>query len=486
MELSEKQKQQVAPKLIMTNNKVTYNADNANLEAVAPRGALDILKYLNDAGYEAYLVGGCVRDVLMGEKPHDWDVTTSATPDEMKAVLNNNYKSFDTGLQHGTVTFVADNGEAYEVTTFRVDGEYSDGRHPDDVTFTKNVEDDLARRDFTVNAIAWNPKVGLVDPFDGVEDLKNSVLRGVGDPVKRFHEDGLRVMRAVRFAATKELMMEANTADAVHSCVDCLEPVSRERVYGELMTLLKAKNSEHLFDIMNEYADVVFSALPEMKDAYGYDQGNPNHSMTLWEHSLTTCCSLPAGNPLLRFTGLMHDIGKLYTRSVDENGVAHYYGHMEKGAEVAENACRRLKMSNEETEYVSTLVSIHDFRPYADAPKRCRRLYARLNGDNELLEDCLTLMNADINAHSEEAATRSGAKFVEGVKVLREEVSKMETLKVSDLVFGGNDLMEMGYKPGPLFSQVLNTLLEEVVDGDLKNEYNELRERAVVLAEEMC
>lgn len=283
-----------------------------------PAGVSGIMLQLHAAGYEAYAVGGCVRDALLGREPHDWDMTTNATPDRMKEAVS--FRSFDTGLKHGTVTFVVD-GEPIEVTTFRSDGEYSDGRHPDSVSFAQTLEEDLARRDFTVNAMAWSPDTGVVDCFGGMDDLEAKSLRCVGDAGKRFSEDGLRVMRALRFAATYGFRIEGDTARAAHDKKWMLDAVSRERISTELWKMMAAPDGGHLRQIVDEFHDVLFQVMPELAPTYGFDQENPHHDRDLWTHLLDTMAAIEP-DPALRLAALLHDIGKPSAKTYGDDGVA--------------------------------------------------------------------------------------------------------------------------------------------------------------------
>lgn len=466
----------------MPNTKPTIIQDiDERMRAAAPKDALDIIEHLNHAGYDAYLVGGCVRDTLEGATPHDWDITTAATPQQMKEAVP--YHAIDTGLAHGTITFMVD-GEPYETTVFRTDGDYTDGRHPDNVSFAATVEEDLARRDFTVNAMAWSPSRGLVDPYGGADDLRDNSLRAVGDPLARFQEDGLRVMRAVRFASTHGYEIEDNTAAAMHDSLDMLSHVSAERITSEFLKTLGAADGEHMARTFDKFKDVMFSAVPELSalDEMG-DQENPNHDRSLFQHALDTMSSLPA-DPVLRFTGLVHDIGKPASKSFDEEGVAHYYGHMEEGQKIVEQMCRRMKMSADDTEKMSFLVANHDLRP-RETEKSARRFIVKM-GTQERLDDMLSLMEADIRSHSPEAVERVLPRFNAAKEFIAKEQEKQMALKVSDLAINGHDLMEMGYKPGPAMGAALNEMFAAVIDGELENNKKALEQRARTISQELA
>lgn len=453
---------------------------DAAMLAAAPNDALDIIEHLTQAGYDAYLVGGCVRDTLEGASPHDWDITTSATPEQMKEAVP--YRSIDTGLQHGTITFMV-GGEPYETTVFRTDGEYSDGRHPDSVEFASTVEADLARRDFTVNAMAWSPSRGLVDPYDGFGDLEKNQLRGVGEPKKRFEEDGLRVMRAVRFASTHGYDIEENTARAMHETLPMLDAVSAERVTSEFMKTMGAADGQHMADIFSEFRDVMFKAVPELSALDEMeDQDNSNHDRTLLQHSLDTMAKLPA-YPLLRLAGLVHDIGKPSTKTEGEDGQSHYYGHMDAGRDIVEAMCVRMKMSNEESARLAFLVGNHDNRP-RETEKSARRFLVKM-GTDEMLSDMLALMEADISTHSPDAVERVMPRFRKACSLIEQEHEKSLAMKVSDLAVNGNVLMDMGYAPGPALGAALNEMFSLVVDGEMENDEETLRAYAEKVKEEL-
>lgn len=452
---------------------------NAAMRAAAPADALSIIEHLDAAGYDAYLVGGCVRDTLEGERPHDWDITTSATPEQMKKCVP--YKFVDTGLRHGTITFMV-GGEPYETTVFRTEGEYSDGRHPDSVEFASTVEEDLARRDFTVNAMAWSPARGLVDPHDGFGDLTEGKLRGVGDAKERFEEDGLRIMRAVRFAATHGYDIEEGTARGMHEALDMLDAISAERITTEFLKTMGAPDGEHMAEIFDEFKDVMLKAVPELAALEGFEQGNPNHDRSLWQHSLDTMAALPA-DPVMRFAGLVHDIGKPASQTFGADGVAHYYGHMDEGRKIVDAMCERMKMSNVDAERMGFLVANHDNRP-RETEKSARRFLVKM-GSDERLSDMLALMEADISTHSPEAVARVMPRFKEACSLIETEKAKSLAMKVSDLAVNGSTLMELGYVPGPEMGAALGEMFAAVVDGDMENDEGVLRAYAEKVKREL-
>lgn len=467
-------------KIIENKNSISTDMESeicAKIFEAAPHAAIDIWKQLDVAGFDSYFVGGCVRDVLNGKRPHDWDIATQAMPEQMKNAIS--YKSFDTGIAHGTVTFV--NGdEPYEVTTFRSDGKYSDGRRPDSISFVASIKKDLARRDFTMNAMAYSPKIGFVDPFGGFSDLRNGLLRGVGDAKERFCEDGLRIMRALRFAATHNVKIEPDTASAMHEVSYMLENVSEERITSEWMRMLAASDGQHLASIIDEFSDVVITAIPELSFLVGFEQDNYHHDRDLWQHSVDTMALLKPDS-VLRFAGLVHDIGKPLCKEIGSDGIAHYFGHMEKGREVVEAMCSRMKMSNDDTEKIAFLVGNHDNRP-RDTKKTARRFLVRM-GSDEMLYDMLELMRADISTHAIDSVEYVMPRFeaaCDMIEVAREEELAM---KINDLEINGNDLIGMGFVAGPILGAVLKELFDRVVDGEILNGKRELLDVASNLKE---
>ena len=308
-----------------------------NYRIEIPAGAARILKVLEANGYEAYVVGGCVRDSLLGKQPHDWDITTSALPLQVKALFS---RTIDTGLKHGTVTIPSGRGEAYEVTTYRIDGEYLDGRHPSEVTFTASLREDLKRRDFTINAMAYNEKDGLQDFFDGISDLETHRIRAVGDPKKRFEEDALRILRAVRFSAQLGYTVEEGTLRAMRTLAPTLARISAERIAAELEKILVSPHPDRLR--MAYECGITAVILPEFDRCMETPQNNPHHIYNVGEH---TMCALMQARPdrILRTAILLHDVGKPLCRSTDEKGIDHFYGHPEAGAKIAEEILRRLE-----------------------------------------------------------------------------------------------------------------------------------------------
>lgn len=360
-----------------------------------PKHASDIIKTLSSHGYEAFVVGGCVRDSILGKEPADWDITTSALPEQVKALFP---RTIDTGLKHGTVTIMMDK-IGYEVTTYRIDGTYEDHRRPNDVTFTSSLREDLMRRDFTINAMAYNEEKGLVDLFGGIQDLNDRIIRCVGNPTERFDEDALRMFRAVRFAGQLNFNIEKETLAAIEAQHAFLKDVSAERIQIELLKLLISGHPEMIRAAYETGLTSVF--LPEFDRMMETPQNNPHHIYSVGDHTIHAVETI-APNPILRLTMLLHDIAKPETRSTDENGIDHFYDHNEAGAVLSKTILRRLKFDNQTTQMVTTLIAHHDIR-FNDAlgtgRKHVRRVIHSV-GEN-LFPYLLDVMEADISAQSD-------------------------------------------------------------------------------------
>ena len=319
-----------------------------------PSDVKNVMNILTSAGHKAYVVGGCVRDSIMGREPNDWDVTTSATPDRIKELFSS-FRTVDTGIQHGTVLIVSGKTPV-ETTTFRVDGEYKDNRHPESVSFTSDIKDDLARRDFTINAMAYNETDGLIDPFGGADDIKNKIIRCVGDADTRFGEDALRIMRAVRFSSVLGFSIEENTSQSILKNENLLSGIAAERISNELIKLLCGEN---VFSVLEKYRSVIGVFMPEMKLEFDFPQYGKKHGYDVWMHTVHTVNNID-NDPILRLTMLLHDCGKVATHAIDENGNSTFRNHAAVGGVIAENILRRLKFSKNYISTVSFLVSVHD------------------------------------------------------------------------------------------------------------------------------
>ncbi len=422
-----------------------------------PAGARYILQTLNGAGFEAYLVGGCVRDLLRGVSPHDWDICTSARPEETERCFAGQ-RIIETGLKHGTVTALVE-GEPYEITTYRTEGPYSDSRRPDYVRFVPNLTEDLARRDFTMNAIAMDLHGNLRDPFGGAEDIKAGLIRCVGEPAQRFQEDGLRVMRALRFAAVFGYEIETQTAWAVHENRAMLGRVAAERINVELRKLLVGPNAG---DVLRQYPDVFCQFWPQLEPLVALEQHNPWHC---WEHTIHAVEAAPA-DVTLRLTMLLHDIGKPACKSTDENGIDHFHGHPAVSAKLADEMLRALKFNNKTRERVVLLVERHD----AQIPSRnqvIRRWLNRLGP--EAFFQLLEVKRADSMGQAYEKVKGRLAELDE-IKTKAEQIlAEGQCLILKDLAVNGRDVIAAGVKPGPEVGRVLEELLERVLSSKISN-----------------
>ena len=431
-----------------------------------PHYVTQCLDALENAGFAAYAVGGCVRDACLGLTPHDFDLCTAALPEETEAVFADR-RLVLAGKKHGTVGIVTDFG-VVEITTFRTEGAYQDNRHPDWVEFVPEIEKDLARRDFTVNAMAWSPKRGFADPFGGREDLKNHVLRAVGDPEIRFQEDSLRILRGVRFAVRYGLTVEHETEKAMHSQAFLMDNLARERVFDELCKLLPLVNASDL----QRFAPILAQVIPELGPMIGFDQRSPHHAYDLFTHTAHVTAGVP-GDLTLRWAALLHDIGKIPTFTQDETGRGHFYGHAGKSAEMADEVLRRLKAPTALREQVVTLIGKHMTRLEPEK-KTLRRQLSRLGW--ETIHGLLLLQEADMGSKGT-GNVQEMEQFGE-IRQLLEELRAEDTcLTLKDLKINGNDLMVLGFQ-GKAIGQCLNELLSQVLDEKLANTRQELLEFA--------
>ena len=436
---------------------------------IIPTHALTVVERLERYGYEAYVVGGCVRDSLLGRNPKDWDVCTNALPEEVLRVFKR-FHVIKTGLQHGTVTVMVDK-QPVEVTTFRIDGDYSDNRHPDSVNFVSRVEEDLARRDFTINAMAYNPTRGLVDAFDGQADLKAGIIRCVGEPDARFNEDGLRILRALRFAARYNVGIETETAFSIHRNRHLLENVSVERIYTELKGILVG---DGVLGMMQAFPDVFSIIIPELAPTIGFDQHNPHHCFDVWTHTAHAVQAAPA-DEVIRLALLLHDIAKPATFTRGDDGKGHFYDHGTKGADMARCILRHLKSDTATLENVATLVREHDATLPTTAPGM-RRCIGRLGLNT--LNQLLAIKQADMDAQSTHERPQKQATLRNARLLLEDVLEGTPAYTVGDLALAGRDLIAMGLKPGPAMGNILKTLLAEVQDECIANTREALSPRA--------
>lgn len=429
-----------------------------------PEKVNQIIHTLQQHGYEAYAVGGCVRDSILGRVPDDWDITTSATPLETKALFS---RTFDTGIEHGTITVLIDK-DAFEVTTYRVDGKYEDSRHPSEVTFTRSLREDLLRRDFTINAMAYNDSEGLVDIFGGMKDLEKKTIRCVGNAMARFGEDALRILRAVRFAAQLGFEIEEETQRGITELAPTLTNISAERIQVELIKMLTSPNPGMLKTAYE--LGITKVILPEFDVMMDTTQENPHHKYTVGEHTLKAIEGIRA-DKVLRLTMLFHDIAKPMMKKIDEKGIAHFKMHDVKGAEVTKQILRRLKFDNDTMNKVVKLVQYHDYRMPAE-PRNVRRAMNKIGED--LFPYYIEVRMADTLAQSE-YLQKEKIQNIRDVKARYEEIlEKQECVSLKTLAVTGSDLIASGMKPGKEIGTTLNKLLEYVIEHPEVNEKDTL------------
>lgn len=419
-----------------------------------PEKVNTIIQTLQEHGYEAYAVGGCVRDSLLGREPGDWDITTSASPDETKKLFA---RTVDTGIEHGTVTVLLGK-EGFEVTTYRIDGKYEDSRHPTEVIFTRNLREDLLRRDFTINAMAYNDTEGIVDIFGGMDDLKRKIIRCVGNARERFGEDALRIMRGVRFAAQLGFSLEKETKEAMAELAPTLEKISAERIQTELVKLLVSDSPELIREAY--HLGITAVILPEFDEMMQTGQETKYHRYDVGEHTVQAVCNVPP-DKVLRLTMLLHDVAKPEMKTVDADGTAHFKGHDIRGEQKAKEILRRLKFDNDTIHKVTKLVRWHDYRMPAEK-KNVRKAMSKISA--ELFPMYLLVKRADILAHSmyrreEELENLSGLQ-----KCYEEIVADHECVSLKQLAVTGTDLIGIGMKPGKQIGEVLNELLRIVLE----------------------
>ena len=414
-------------------------------------------------GHSAYLVGGCVRDMLMGKEPHDTDITTSALPEETQEIFKD-FPVIETGLKHGTVTLLIEH-TPIEITTFRTEEGYSDGRHPDKVYFTKDIKDDLCRRDFTINSIAYNSKEGYIDLFGGRNDIEKGIIRCVGNAEERFREDSLRILRALRFASALGFSIEKETADAMFNCKELLSNISVERIYSETVKLLCGKNVKK---VLLDYSEILSVFIPEIVAMKGFNQHNFHHKYDLLEHTAVVTESI-APIPHLRLAAFLHDVSKPRCMTFDEYGVGHFYGHPSLSAKIADEILLRLKCDNATREKTVKLIKLHD-NPIEESERILKRKLRSIGED--LLFDLIALQTADTSGLADEFRTR-----FEHFRILREMtesiIKQQQCFSLKDLAVNGHDLIEMGYK-GKEIGGRLDFLLEAVIDGRIENNKTEL------------
>ncbi len=419
-----------------------------------PEKVHKIIDTLEEAGFEAYAVGGCVRDSILGREPDDWDITTSAKPEEMKRLFP---RTVDTGIKHGTVTVLL-GGEGFEVTTYRIDGTYEDGRHPSEVTFTSNLKEDLLRRDFTINAMAYNERDGLMDLYGGLADIDKQVIRCVGDAVERFEEDALRMLRAVRFSAQLGYRIDEVTGEAVKALAPNLQKISAERIRVELVKLVTSPHPDYLRTAYE--LGITAQVLPEFDLCMETPQRHRHHCYDVGEHILHSMLGVEP-DKVLRLGMLFHDIGKPQTLTVDPDGTTHNKRHPLEGEKITRKVMRRLKFDNDTTDKVTKLVLYHDY-DIAPTEAGVRRAVNRIGED--IFPMIFTVRRADIAAQSDYMREEKLAKVAYIEKLYREVLVRRDAVTLKDLAISGNDLIAGGMPPGRQIGETLSALLERVLD----------------------
>ena len=433
-----------------------------------PEAANYIIQTLMAHGYEAYIVGGCVRDSVLGRTPQDWDITTSATPEQTKALFR---RTIDTGIEHGTVTIMMDH-VGYEVTTYRVDGKYEDHRRPKEVTFTASLLEDLKRRDFTINAMAYNEQEGLVDIFGGAEDLRRGIIRCVGVPQERFDEDALRILRAVRFAAQLDFEIEAKTRQAIREKAEFLRDISAERIQVELTKLITSDHPERIIDAYE--LGITAIVLPEFDTMMETPQHTVYHKYDVGRHTVAVMQNIDA-TPVLRWAALLHDSAKPECRTTDEQGVDHFYGHQKAGKVIARRVLRRMKLDNDTIQRVERLVEWHDFGLDGTVTKKTLRRALNQMGP-DLFDDYAKLRRADMLGQSDYMQEKKQQDYRHLLEMYREIREAQECLLIRDLKLDGKDLIAMGVQPGPDMGKILNDLLQQVLEEPQLNTKEKLKE----------
>ena len=434
-----------------------------------PDNVKTIIEILNNSGHESFIVGGCVRDSLMGIIPNDWDICTSAKPEQIKECFKR-FNTFDSGIKHGTISIVIDK-EIFEVTTYRIDGEYKDNRRPESVTFTDDITKDLARRDFTINAMAYNESRGLVDPFNGQTDLRSNTIRCVRNPDERFNEDALRIIRALRFASTYDLVIEENTSVSILKNAELLNNIAVERIAVEFNKLICGKGAENILD---NYRDVIAVFIPEIKKMFDFKQKTKHHNRDVWHHTIHSVSQIDS-DPLLRVTMLFHDLGKPEACTYDSDGSTHFKGHPKYSAKIAESILRRLKYPVSFIEDCLKLIIYHDVR-FTGSKKQLKHVMSAIGENNVRL--LLKVQRADIMAQSEYMHEEKLQKIETACKVFNEILEEQSCFTLKQLAVNGNDLKAIGITDGKTIGKTLKYLLSLVIDEKIENEKSALLSKA--------
>ena len=451
--------------------------EEKTLKDINPK-AKEILKVLNDNGFDAFIVGGAVRDSVMGVDPHDWDIATNATPDQVKVL----FKTFDSGLKHGTVTAMVEN-EGFEITTFRTESGYSDGRHPDTVTFTKTIEEDLRRRDFTINAMAMDINGDIIDPYGGIDDISNKLIRAVGNPNDRFQEDALRILRAVRFSSKLDFNIEDQTKEAMLLNCDALENISAERIHSELTKILCSNHPEKISLLSERTVDTpcksIFDViLPEVQTMFECEQNNPNHYLNVGEHTIEVL-KHTSNDIVTRWAAFLHDIGKPETKSVNEKtGFDSFYNHAEKSKEMSNDILSKLKFSNTEKKEILQLVEYHSLN--LSKISKIREFAA--NHSTEFIDKLRDLRLADIAGQSDFERDSKMTQSLDFFRKLQLVIDDKTAIKICDLEINGDDLKDLGYTNKKLGAYLQN-VYKQCLGNPSLNDYNKLIKGAAKNAE---
>ena len=435
-----------------------------------PKGVTEIITILKKNNFEAYAVGGCVRDTLLGLTPNDWDITTSAQPKQVKSLFS---KTVDTGLEHGTVTVVLDR-DAFEVTTYRIDGEYYNHRKPESVEYTSDLKKDLERRDFTINAMAMNEEEGVIDVFGGKEDLKHGLIRCVGDANERFKEDALRMLRAIRFSAQLGFEIHEDTVVAIRENASLIQKISAERIHVELTKTLVSENPEFIKKL-DMYGLMKF-IIPEFIPNINLDQQNPYHVYTVDQHTYR-CITHIAPEESLRWTMFLHDIGKGYTKTVDELGIGHFKGHVEKSLELSKKILKRLKFDNKTRDEIIALITYHDHHIYQPTLKKIRKMVSKIG--KELFPKYIQVMRADVLGQNPKLSEERLRILDQALDYYQEILDKDQCTQVKELAINGNDLIQLGIGEGKKIGFILSFLLEVVLEQPELNKKEYLLKKAL-------
>jgi len=443
-----------------------------NYSIELPVEVLFIIDQLEQCGFEAYVVGGCVRDSILGRTPKDWDITTSANPEEVISTFP--YENIlPTGLKHGTVTILL-NDKPFEVTTYRIDGEYSDSRRPDKVEFTRNLVEDLKRRDFTINAMVYSHKTGLIDLYGGLNDIKYRIIRCVGSPEDRFDEDALRILRAFRLAAQLDFGINNKILEAATSLCTNLKNISMERINSEFCKMLTG-NIKRLCNYMLYSPEIFWVFIPELKAMYKFKQNNPFHDKDVWHHTISALENTP-NDLILRLAILFHDIGKPPCYSVDENSIGHFYGHGKVGADIADKIMRRLKFDNTTRYSVVELIVYHDsILPVTNKYVSTKYIKRWLNRIGEIqLRRLVEVKHADIKGQNQKYTKERLLSLDKLITTIEEVINTEQCFNLKDLKVNGRDLIQIGYRPGKQLGMILNGLLDYVITEECENQKEEL------------